>query len=92
MATPGVRLSAPVVTPNPARANASIRYDLPAAGQVRLALYDVAGRRILNLREGFEAAGVHDAAWSGADLAAGMYFLRLQWEGMTATRSVVVTH
>jgi hypothetical protein len=55
--------------PNPFNPLTTIRFDLPAAGPVRLAVYDLAGRLVRVLVEEARAAGSHEAVWDGRDAA-----------------------
>jgi flagellar hook assembly protein FlgD len=76
--------------PNPFNPRTTIRFDLPAAGTVRLAIYDVAGRLVKVLVEGEIPAGSHEAVWDGRDsagrgMASGGYFARLQAGGKVET-------
>src|SRR5690606_24918099 len=48
------------VRPNPVRGTATVAFRLPAPGPVRVALYDVRGRRVAVLAEGARAAGRHE--------------------------------
>ena len=69
-------------TPNPFRGNATLRFGLARAGDVRLELFDVAGRRVRTLAQGAHAPGAHAVAWDGRDddrnpVGAGIYFVRL---------------
>lgn len=65
----------------PRAGGAILRYALPAAGEVRLDVFDVAGRRVATLVAGWREAGDHEIAWDGAGpfgrVASGMYFARL---------------
>ncbi len=81
--------------PNPARGWVTLRFTLPEAGAVRLALYDLAGRRVAALLDGALAAGAHEARWEGTDAAgrpaaAGLYFARLEAAGRVLTRRVAI--
>jgi hypothetical protein len=74
-------LSLAPVQPTPSRGNATLRFGLPHAGPVRLALYDIAGREVAVLADGPREAGWHTIEWHGAarghQLGAGLYFARL---------------
>ena len=81
--------------PNPARGGALLRYALPFAARVTLALFDVAGRRVRVLEQGGRDAGEHAARWDGRDaddrpVPAGLYFARLEAGGHRATARVVI--
>src|SRR5262249_30471966 len=59
-----------------------LRLELPRRTAVRLAVYDVAGRRLTTLVDGELPAGRTDVPWSGVGeggtrFANGMYFVRL---------------
>lgn len=84
------------VRPNPTRQWASIRFGLPAAGQVRVDVFDVTGRRVASPLEGeFLPAGQHQVTWDGRDASghraiSGMYFVRISTNGAVGSRTVVM--
>jgi hypothetical protein len=53
-----------------------IKFDLPEAGNVSLAVYDVLGREVAELASGYHEAGYHSATWNAAGQASGVYFAR----------------
>jgi hypothetical protein len=68
--------------PNPFNPRTTTRFDLPAAGSIRLAIYDLAGRLVRVLVEGEIPAGSHEAVWDGRDSTgrsapSGSYLARL---------------
>ncbi|MEM1041642.1 MAG: T9SS type A sorting domain-containing protein [Bacteroidota bacterium] len=63
--------------PNPVRGMATLRYTLPEAADVTLAVYDVLGRRVATLRDGVQPAGVHGATFDAGTLPSGVYLVRL---------------
>jgi len=80
--------------PNPFRTRTELRYALPARGSVRVAVYDVSGRRVAVLAEGDQEAGMHVARWDGHDerggrAEPGVYYVRLEFGGRTASQKVV---
>ncbi|MBD3162762.1 MAG: T9SS type A sorting domain-containing protein [Candidatus Eisenbacteria bacterium] len=82
------------VFPNPASGAAEIRFDLPAAGPVRLSLFDPAGRRVAVLQDRSGEAGTHRLVWDGVDaggraIAPGVYFLRLDTETGSHARKLI---
>ena len=76
--------------PNPFAREASIRFTTPSAGPVRLAVYDLLGRRVAVLADGVLPAGTHPVAWRTDGLASGVYVLRLEAEGGVRTRRVTL--
>ena len=72
--------------PNPARGSTLLSYALPRAGRVRLALYDVTGRRVRVLADGEREAGDQSVVWDlrddgGRAVSAGLYLARLEAGG-----------
>ena len=67
--------------PNPFNPQATIRYALPEAADVRLMVYDVVGREVARLVEGKRPAGFHRVRFNGARLASGLYLYRLVAKG-----------
>jgi hypothetical protein len=80
--------------PNPlstsARNSATIRYALPRAVRVKLAVYDVRGRLIVELVNAEKPPGVHQARLETVDLANGIYFYRLHAGEFVQTRKLIV--
>ena len=74
--------------PNPFTRATDIRFDLPHSGPIDLAVFDVRGRRVAVLERATRAAGSHAVRWSGEDLAAGIYFVRLTAGGRSVVRVV----
>jgi len=80
--------------PNPFNGVTTIRYGLPADGQVRLTLYDVSGRPVALLVDRRESAGYHVAVWDGRNqdgrpVSSGVYFYCLETERVRTTRKLV---
>jgi hypothetical protein len=67
--------------PNPFNPRTTIRYDLPVGGHVRLDLYDLRGRLLRRLATGERPAGAHAVLFDAADLASGVYLVRLSAPG-----------
>lgn len=76
--------------PNPFNPTTSIRYSLPAAGLVRLEVYDMLGKRVAVIADGFESAGEHTVQFDASGLSSGIYFYKLQSGAYTAIRKLVL--
>jgi predicted GH43/DUF377 family glycosyl hydrolase len=76
--------------PNPFNPSTQIRFDLPAAGQVQLAVYNLRGELVRTLVSGELPAGTHAFTFDGSGLASGVYLYRLQAEGYTAVRKMLL--
>ncbi len=76
--------------PNPFNPSTTVRFELPTAGRVRLAVYDVSGARVTALLNEHLEAGVHEVSWHGRDdagreMPSGVYHYRLQQGEARAT-------
>jgi len=81
--------------PNPTTASTVLRFDLPRAANASMVIYDAAGRMVRTLVRGAVAAGQHRETWNGTDdsgraVGAGVYFVRLEAEGLNARRRIVL--
>jgi len=91
-ATPvALRLAA---APNPAPGAVRFALELPAAGDVRLEVFDLAGRRVATPVVTRLPAGATTVAWNGRGddgraLGAGVYLARLRAGGATAVVRIV---
>jgi hypothetical protein len=80
--------------PNPFAPSTTISYSVPRPGMVDLQIYDAQGRRVRTLVRGPNTEGVHAITWdgrtdSGAEVASGVYFLRLVSTGAFSSRAIV---
>jgi hypothetical protein len=82
--------------PNPFNPMTMFHYDLEAPGDVRIRVFDVAGRIVRVVQNPtYTAAGRHTARWDGRDndgreVASGVYFYRIEAGASTATRPMVL--
>ena len=81
--------------PNPFNPITTINYDLPQDGSVRLIIYDVMGREVTRLVNGFTPAGYHSVRWDarnkmGENVSAGVYFYHLQSGAFVKTQKMVL--
>ena len=82
--------------PNPTRDQVRFDLSLPRPAVVRLDVLDAAGRHVRSLAHGPCEAGALTFVWDGRDgrgraVAGGRYFLRLEADGRTLTRSLSLT-
>jgi hypothetical protein len=82
-------------TPNPFRFSTTLRWSLPQAGLVRLRVFDVAGRLMRTLKDGWMSPGEHSAVWDQRDnagrvVSAGLYFIRFETAGASLGQKVIL--
>jgi hypothetical protein len=95
--TPGVQgINLHQNFPNPFNPMTRIDFELEKSGTVNLSVYDVAGRLIAILYDGYLDEGIHQVTWNGktrnnTTAAAGVYFYTLRTEnGMISKRMVLL--
>jgi hypothetical protein len=69
--------------PNPFSGTTTIDYTIPAAGYVRLAVYDLLGHEVARPVDGVMEQGTYRAGFDAGDLPPGNYFYRLESGGYT---------
>jgi alpha-tubulin suppressor-like RCC1 family protein len=72
-----------VAVPNPFNPRTTLRFDLAADSDVKLRIYDLRGRLVRHLAEGWWPAGPHETAWDGRNdegvpVASGAYIGSLE--------------
>jgi len=83
------------IWPNPSPHGVCIRYMLAVPSEVRVEIFDVAGRRVKTLLHGRQSVGSKTVEWDGRDdsghrVASGIYVARLAAGGRTMERKLVV--
>ena len=83
------------IFPNPSPGISTIQFNVNEFAQTNVAVFDVAGRRIVDLANGTLEPGVYRSRFevpqeSGIQPSAGVYFVRLQTGGTTTTEKVTV--
>jgi hypothetical protein len=76
--------------PNPFSDRTEFTFFLPEASAIDMSLYDLHGRRVLNLADGYHPAGSHALAFDAGSLASGVYVIRLSGERGQAHRRIVI--
>lgn len=76
--------------PNPFNPETNLTYNLAKAGNVKLSVYDIQGREVAVLLDGFHSEGSYMVSFSGADLSSGVYFAVLNAEGYTFSQKLLL--
>jgi len=67
--------------PNPFNPTTAISYRLSANSSVKLTVFDIAGREIATLMDGYQNAGNYELIWDAEGMASGVYLIQLTVEG-----------
>ncbi|UCC79775.1 MAG: T9SS type A sorting domain-containing protein [Candidatus Zixiibacteriota bacterium] len=76
--------------PNPVNGGANIRFLLRAPGKVEISVFDILGRKVESLYNGFLQAGENTIAWDGGEVASGCYFVNVRGNGFSSSRPMTV--
>ena len=68
----------------------NIQYSLPVNTDVELVVYDISGRQVQTLIQGFKTAGYHSVNWNASSYPSGMYFVKMVTGEFTQTQKVVL--
>lgn len=79
--------------PNPFNGRTVLAYELERAGDVRLAVFDISGRRVRTLATGAKERGLHEAVWDGRNdtgggVPSGVYFYQLETRNTRLTGKI----
>ena len=81
--------------PNPFNPSTTVSYALPAASEVRIAVYNVLGEQVALVSDGVQEAGFYTVQWNGTDsrgqhVTSGVYFLTMRAGEFTAMKKMML--
>ena len=81
--------------PNPFNPETQFSYTLNESGTISLGIYDIMGKLIYTVYDGFQRAGNHNVLWDGLDqnkrpVSSGVYFYRLVTQSNTISKKMVL--
>jgi len=81
--------------PNPFNPETNIDFSIPVTSDIRLEIYNVLGHKINTLINKQVSAGLYRINWNGRDfngrvVSAGVYFYRLDAEGFSSTKKMLM--
>ncbi|HPG38151.1 MAG TPA: sugar-binding protein [bacterium] len=81
--------------PNPANPVTNIVYELPVGSNVNITVYNLKGELVRTLYTGAQGPGRYPLLWDGADesgaqVASGLYFLRMDADGFTDMKKIML--
>ena len=76
--------------PNPFNPVTALSFTLPEAVKVSLKVYDISGRLVATLVDGFRDAGIHEVTFDASHLSSGIYLYRLNAGDFSASGKMVL--
>ena len=76
--------------PNPFNPVTNIKFDIPKSGNVKLNVYDMSGKVVQEIVNTALNAGAYSILLNAVNLSSGTYFYRLESEGFTDTKKLIL--
>ncbi len=76
--------------PNPFNPSTSIKYLIAQSGRVKIAVYDVLGRKVITLVDEQENPGEKSISFNGSQLTSGIYFIRMSIGNVNDVKKVML--
>jgi hypothetical protein len=76
--------------PNPFNPTTKINFSIPKSGLTTLKVYDILGKEVATLINGFQNAGNYVVDFNASNLASGAYFYRLEVNGFVNTKKMLL--
>ena len=76
--------------PNPFNGTTRIPFDLSKSAYVSLDVFDLLGRRVCNVAQGFTTPGKHQAVFDSRGLPSGLYICRLSVGSLVLSRAMIL--
>jgi len=76
--------------PNPFNPVTNIKFDLPLNSFVKIKIYDITGREVLNPVNGFVNAGAYEVQVNASNLSSGIYFYRFEAGNFTDVKRMML--
>jgi hypothetical protein len=76
--------------PNPYNPETNISYEVPAASEINIIIYDVLGKTLKVFREGLRVPGFYNLKFNAGELSSGIYYYQLQSGKYIVSRKMVI--
>jgi len=76
--------------PNPFNPSTTIKYAVPKSGLVNLKVYDIMGREVSELVNGFRSAGFYLVDFNAGKLSSGIYYYKLVSDNFTDVKKMIL--
>ncbi len=76
--------------PNPFNPQTAISYFIPAAGKVKLRVFDILGNEVSKLVDEYKPAGIHSVIFTAAGIPSGTYIYKLEAGDFSESRKMML--
>ena len=76
--------------PNPFNPTTTMKLTMPVAGDMQVEVYNLMGQVVETLASGYMNANTYTLTWDATDVVSGMYFVKAQADGFTATQKLML--
>jgi hypothetical protein len=76
--------------PNPFNPVTNIKFTIPENGKVSLKIYDISGREVMTMVDGYMNAGIYNAEVEANSLSSGVYFYSLITNKFVQTKKMIL--
>jgi hypothetical protein len=76
--------------PNPFNPSTNIKFSIPEAGDIKLAVYNIVGEEVAVLINGFTEAGFYSVTFNATSLPSGVYLYKLQSANSVETKKMML--
>lgn len=76
--------------PNPFNPSTQIKYAIPNGTNVKLKVFDILGKEIITLVNGYKNAGTYEVQFDASNLPSGVYLYRLETESFSQTKKLML--
>jgi len=76
--------------PNPFNPSTTIEFNLVEATSVKIDIYNNAGQKVETLLDQNLSAGNHSVEWNASDMASGIYFYKIQANGVQEVKRMIL--
>ena len=79
-----------ILAPNPTRGTVKLHYAVKNEGRIRIAMYDVTGKLVVNILDSHKKQGTYEISVDTKNLSTGTYFIQVENSGERTTTPVKV--
>lgn len=76
--------------PNPFNPSTVVRFNLPEAGYVKVAVFNITGELVSTLTDGYIESGVHEVTFNASSLPSGIYICKMYAGEFSSVRKMIL--